>query len=467
MHPKVLVVVASFGTKNDHYLLQLVQEYQSMSFEVDIIVLSNRHKEVAPGVVVIEVDLRGKNPWTLPFPHKKIFAENLNDYDVFIYSEDDTLLTEKSLRAFLEVSSELPKNEIPGFLRFEKASGGQANFPDMHSHFHWDAGSVLSRGGCTMAFFTNEHAACYALTRQQLCRAIDSGGFLVEPHEGKYDLLCTAATDPYTQCGFRKLICISHLDDFLVHHLPNKYVGTRFGVQEDEFRRQVNRLLQLGKEGEKPYALFPTETRLSGAAHSKDYYEPARPEITDAVPDGARTVLSLGCGWGAIEAELAVRGFIVAAVPLDPLIAGAAEAAGVELIDGGFPESVRKLAGRRFDCLLISNVLHLVPDPAELLSSFSQLLSAGGTAVAVVPNIKRMKGFRKERDARDGCECYERSGVHPASHQAVRNWFLEAGMRVTTFTNVLRPRARRIDRLTFGLMKRWLAYEFVAIATKG
>src|SRR6185437_15847590 len=130
-----------------------------------------------------------------------------------------------NIQAFLRISAVLSDDELGGFLRFENAKNGRISYPDMHWNYHWEAQSVKSSGGYTFARFTNEHAACYLLTRKQLQRALASGGFLVAPHRGAYDLLETAATDIYTQCGFRKLLCISHIKDFLVHHLPNKYAG--------------------------------------------------------------------------------------------------------------------------------------------------------------------------------------------------------------------------------------------------
>ena len=231
-HPRlrVLVAVASYGTSNDHYLLRLVEEYRTMPFDVDIVVLSNLNKQIAPDVEVL-VGLPNKNPWSLPFAHKKLFVDRLERYDLFVYSEDDILITENNLRAFLAASAAFRQDELPGFLRIEYGTNGAVNYPDVDWYFHWDPTSIGTRGRYTVARFTNEHAACYVLKRDQLRQAIRSGGFLVKPHEWKYDLLCTAATDPYTQCGFTKLIPISHLDEFTVHHLSNKYVG-KVGVSE-------------------------------------------------------------------------------------------------------------------------------------------------------------------------------------------------------------------------------------------
>ena len=50
---KILVAIASYGRGNDKYLAQLVREYQSMSFDVHIVVLSNIQKDVGPGVELV------------------------------------------------------------------------------------------------------------------------------------------------------------------------------------------------------------------------------------------------------------------------------------------------------------------------------------------------------------------------------------------------------------------------------
>ena len=466
---KILVAIASHGTRNEHYLLQLVQQYQSMSFDVDIVVLSNVAKNVASKVEVCVVDLRGKDPWSLPFPHKRIFADRLNDYDLFIYSEDDILIREKNLRAFLDVSAVLPNDELPGFLRYEKSADGKINYPDVHLHFHWDPASVRSRGPYTLAFFTNEHAACYVLTQEQLRRAIKSGGYLVDAHEGRYDLLCTAATDPYTQCGFKKYVCISHLDDFLVHHLPNKYVGTRYGVGDPELRRQVQALLKIAQNGQHPVSLFETETKLKECAYSKDYYEPASPEVLSAIPEGVRSVLSIGCGWGAMEEWLGKKGLRVTAIPLDSVIGGCAEGRGVEVIQMDLEGAWEKLQGRKFDCLLISNILHLVRNPIEVLSSCTSLLAKDSAVVVIAPNLSSLAVvWKKVRDADrlKGLGNFETSGVHVTSSKTLRRWFKRSGLRMEKLINILPDRAKIAKRATLGLMDAWLASEIIAVARR-
>lgn len=126
---KILVAIANHGTKNMGYLATLLNEYRSMPFDTDIVVLSNIPKDLGSDVEVI-LGCPTKDPWSLPFGHKEVFADRISDYDLFIYSEDDTLITERNIRAFLKAVEVLPKQEIPGFIRFELIEIGREELFD-------------------------------------------------------------------------------------------------------------------------------------------------------------------------------------------------------------------------------------------------------------------------------------------------------------------------------------------------
>jgi 2-polyprenyl-3-methyl-5-hydroxy-6-metoxy-1,4-benzoquinol methylase len=463
---KVLVALASYGTNNDRYLAELIKSYRSMPYAVDIVVLSNLAKDV-PGDAEVLVGLPTKNPWSLPFAHKKLFADRLNEYDLFIYSEDDTLISQRNIEAFLRVTQILPKDQVAGFLRFE-VRDGKRYFCDVHGRYHWDPSFTEERGDHRFAFFSNEHAACYLLTKEQLQKAITSGGFLVPPHDEKYDLLCAAATDPYTQCGLKKVICISHLQDFLIPHLPNKYIG-QFGLQEGQFRAQVEALMKVDQHASCRAKLFETQTKLPGHRYSKLYYEAANEDVLRLIRTDAKTILSVGCGWGELEGKLVQKGKRVVAIPLDSIIGVNAKARGVELVCGDLSNALQELENERFDCLLLSNVLHLVPDPQGLLFRFCSLLRANGTAVAVVPNLSRVpvlwrrglghSGFRNLAD-------YQKSGVNLTSRRILRKWFDKAGMKIEQIIGIIPPRLDTANRASFGLALPALASDFIALALK-
>jgi len=436
---RILVAIASYGTGNDRYLRQIIRQYQSMPFDIDIVVLSNIDKKATFDGIECLVGLPAKNPWSLPFAHKKLFADRRDRYDLFVYSEDDILITERNLRAWLAVNPLLEPDEVAGFLRVEFGSDGDVNYPDAHGNFHWDPQSVKRRGDCTLAYFTNEHAACYVLSRAQLNAALKSGGFDVAPHEGKYDLLCTAATDPYTQCGLTKLIPVSHLSQFTVHHMSNRYVG-KMGVTAEEFGRLIDALLRIAVNDLTAKPLMTTETKLWRNAYAKDYYEPITEQFASLIPPTARSVLSIGCGSGAIERSLVKKGLRVAAIPLDPVIASVAAADGVEVFYEGL-DAVGLADERHFDCILCSNILHLSPEPEKLLSALHAFMHKDSTLIIQSPNMMSLRALRRyprevARLARARGAGYPSTGTHFSSLQTVRNWCTRAGFQIEQGLNI-------------------------------
>ena len=463
---KIFVTIANFGIKNDEFLKVLLAEYASMSYDVRVSVLTNVPKDLGSDVKVVMHTPQG-NPWAFPFAHKRILADRVLDYDLFIYSEDDTLITKRNIEAFLKVSQVLPDNEIAGFIRSERTPAGSINFSTVHGHFHWDPFSVVSRGEYTFAFFTNEHSAAYLLTRAQLERAITSGGFLMGPHEGKYALPETAATDPYTQCGLRKMICISEINDFVLPHLPNKYVHT-FGLPDVEFHAQLRALQAILDKTRPATVLMKTETNLLRLKWSKSYYEPPRRDVLQTIPANARTLLSFGCGSGEIESELKKRGLDVTAVALDSVIGVCAEAKGAKVVYGDCTTTLAALSNTRFDCILVSIILHLIPEPELLLSALRTLLVAGGIIVAIVPNLSQLPVLWHRFTGQLGFENlgdFNGTGVHKTSYRFIVSWFSKAGLRVVKSIPVLPRRAKRVPSILSRIVGRSLASEFVVVGT--
>ena len=464
---RILVVIANYGTKNDQYLRRLLEEYQSMSHDVHCVVLTNVPKELG-GCVEVVVETPKGDPWSFPFPHKRILAERSSDYDLFIYTEDDTLITQKNIDAFSRATEVLPENEIAGFVRSEKGPSGEIYISTAHGHFHWDPCSVVVRGPYVFAFFTNEHSACYLLTQRQLNRAIQSGGFLVGPHQERYDLLVTAATDPYTQCGFRKMICISQIEDFILPHLPSKYVG-KLGLRDAEFFTQIQALKAIQDKTRPCTVLLKSETKVWRASWSKSYYEPSDPEVLALVPEGTRTVLSYGCGWGAMESDLLTRGIRVTAIVLDSVIGACAEAKGIEVVYGDSETALASLAHKRFDCVLIPNVLHLVSDPARLLESLAKLLSDSGVVIATLPNLAQLPVIWtrvKQNPAFRDLGTFERSGLHLTSYRRIRRWFRKAKLTVRKVVPVIPRRAEGVYRVSGRLLSGVLASDFMVVGEK-
>jgi len=444
--PKLLVTIACHGERNLEFLKRLIRTYRQMAMPVDVVVVSDRLKDLGPEIEVV-VGAPTSNPWSLPFAHKAILADRVDRYDLFAYSEDDMLVTEANVRAFLEVTPSLGANEIAGFLRYEIDTDGQHSFPDAHGSYHWIPESVRRRGKLTVAEFSCEHAAFYLLTRDQLERAIASGGFLQGPREGRYDMLCTAATDPYTVCGFRKVVCISRLDSFVIHHLSNRYAG-RLGMPRSLLEAQVKALAAISRGEHPASSLCRVECDLSGGEWSKRYDETAREEVIELIPREATKVLYVGSGWGNIDEVLVSRGHSLTVLPLDSVVGATAEDRGSQVLYGTLDESLRNLDGKCFDAVLCTSLLHLLPSPDKILGQLCRLVGEGGVLVLSGPNFAALKLWIK-RILRRGdlarISDPEKGGVHMLGPRFVERHATRHGLEMDRVSWLGRSSHSRLD----------------------
>lgn len=427
---RILVAIANYGWKNVGYARRVIDEYRALPFDTRIFVLSESEKDYGEDITVL-VGLPSTDPWSLPFAHKSLFAKHWDEYDLFIYSEDDVLIRRENILAFLEATECLDKTLLPGFLRYEVDNLGGKSYPDVHGPFRWIPETLGCSGVYRWAKFSNDHSACYILTRAQLRAAIDSGGFLVPPHEGRYDLICTAGNDPYTQCGFSRVICFSHLRDFEVHHLSNAYVN-RVGLEESGLWQQLEALEEIEEKHRAGKQLFPTEKPLDTMAWDRDYYEPCRFDLLERIPSGAHSVLSIGSGWGATERQLTEQGKQVTVIPLDRVIARLVQRSGMDILAPDFDEAFESLGNRKFHAIILPEILQHLSDPMAILCKVRRFLDSGGILVGSVPNIslgRRVAGRALGKEYLAQLKgSFAESGVQLTDSKSLRRWF--AGSRL-------------------------------------
>lgn len=468
---KTLVAIANHGIKNNKYLTRLLDEYRSMKgYQIDIVVLSDIPKNLGSDIEVV-VGLPVKDPWSLPFGYKVLFADRMEKYDLFIYSEDDTLVTERNINAFVQVTKVLPDQYIAGFIRYEISDDGKIFYSSIHGCYHWDPKSVFKISEYIFAHYTNEHSACFMMTQNQLKRAIDSGGFFQPPRTGRYDMLVTAATDPYTQCEMKKLICISHLDEFCLHHLPNIYIG-KIGLDAESAIREIEKLKTINATNTILGPLFDTSTLLEDAAWDRKYYEPPRNDILSLVPKGVMRVLSVGCGYGSTESELVKKGIEVFGIPIDCVVQASAEAQGIKVVPPSFETAKEALRGELFDCILFPDVIQHLPDPVYLIRDFMNMLVMNGCMIFSVPNFnhpsvirKRMLGkirFPKRNDK----NAFKNYKLHITTWCMLNGWVKKCGLRVMESYYQIEHRYHLLSRVTLGTMDRNLSRDMVVLTKR-
>ena len=203
--------------------------------------------------------------------------------------------------------------------------------------------------------------------------------------------------------------------------------------------------------------------------YSKDYYEPVRQDVVNEIPSSIRSILSLGCGSGETEKWLAARGLRVTAVPLDPVIGACIEGGGIELVYGDFSAVRDQLEGRKFDCLLISNILHLLPNPQEMLSQFSELIVPGGSILVVSPNLVNLKSQYYKLRGENGYRHlgnFEESGVQKVSKTRMEQWFRSAGCKVESIKCIAMPRFGSFTRYVPLPLRHALSTEIIVLGKR-
>jgi 2-polyprenyl-3-methyl-5-hydroxy-6-metoxy-1,4-benzoquinol methylase len=382
------------------------------------------------------VGLPSKDPYSLPFAHRQLFADNKDNYDLFIYTEDDTLITENNIVSFLKYQTLLDKKEILGFVRSEIDTLGKKYITSINHHFRWLPDSVSKRGDEFFAKLSNDHSGCFIATREQLNIALGSGNFLVRPYKNTYGMLETAATDIYTCCGLTRLICISKIENFILPHLANKYIG-KMGFPLEEMDRQIQYLKDSHRDNKWKGSLFNPQTKFPNFRGSKNLYEKVDFKLLEEIPVTAETVLSVGCGWGANESWLMEnRRIEITAVPIDSAFANSLHQRGIKCITGPIEDVLKKLNGRKFDVILIDNILHLLRNPIFFLSSISENVSAGGYVVASVINTTELVATIRAVLNGHGdviLPKFEEHGTHLTNRYAIKKWFRKSNFSIASF----------------------------------
>jgi SAM-dependent methyltransferase len=464
--PSLLIAIASYGTAQDNYLEKLLAEYRNLRMPSSVVVLSNQFKPVRGAEVI--VGLPSSDPYSLPFAHRKLFAENAEKFDLYVYTEDDTLLSEKHIEAFLDVQAKLEKNEIPGFLRSETSPEGKRYITSIHHHFRWLPDTVVRRDGEIFAQLSNQHSGCFIATREQLRIAIASGGFLVEPRSRVYGMLETAASDIYTQCGLRRLLCISRIHEFIVPHLANKYYS-QMGVCYEELAIQAKTLGDLYQKGNWRGSLFNPQTKAPGFRWSKNLYDKPDEELLRTVPPSVKNLLSIGSGSGANEEWLRKNGIDVCAVPVDAVFGEALRSRGIRTVEGPLDKIIESMKGERFDMILISGMLHLVNNPVNWLTKLGRLLSPEGILIADVCNTSSPLSWL--RDWRDGqgrtfSPNHESIGAHYVNARRLRSWCRSSGLEVIQIIPLIGSTRRIVRQIGRGPLKAALSERFILKARR-
>jgi 2-polyprenyl-3-methyl-5-hydroxy-6-metoxy-1,4-benzoquinol methylase len=132
-------------------------------------------------------------------------------------------------------------------------------------------------------------------------------------------------------------------------------------------------------------------TGVRDEAGDQSYFEHTRPELRALVPIGARRVLDVGCGGGALGAALKEERPGCEVVGLEGFPEAAARARArlddVLCLDLDSLDALPADAGK-FDAMVFGDVLEHLLDPVRLLRTLLPALADDGVLVLSIPNVK-------------------------------------------------------------------------------
>jgi hypothetical protein len=240
----ILAVLVNYGEEQLNYLEQVVQELKSFKkYDVTIVVNSNIKLDILDIDHVNVVELNDYQ--LLPLTCKQVLWHYRDEFDIFLFGENDHLFKEHHIDKYLEYESILPKNRIAGLIQYEENETGKY-YPAYHAHYDWDYNSVEEYAGKKFAHFTNIHQATFIITKKQLHKIGEMYDFTQFFGPSHYSVKCKVNTDIYQFCGMKKIICISDFEDNLIHHLPDRYINYRGNHNPNELMRGDDDKMQKG-----------------------------------------------------------------------------------------------------------------------------------------------------------------------------------------------------------------------------
>jgi hypothetical protein len=227
----ILVGISNYRNHQLDFMCEVIEEYLSFeSFNVDIEIFStvklNKYDDYENiNQYLYDEDIGKKLSHE---PRIKSLFTKYPSYDVIIYNENDTILTENTIKNWYEHNKLLPSDYVCGLLRYEILNDNRLLI-DMHKddgqQAHGLVNEVYEIGDHNYFSVDNVHQGGWVLSNKQIYK-------LVMENNIKFgdSLECACSNVYYSNkwpgsFGGLKKVIPTDFENFTVHHLPNKYVG--------------------------------------------------------------------------------------------------------------------------------------------------------------------------------------------------------------------------------------------------
>jgi len=216
------------------YINRIIKKADDYNYATDIFIHTNKH-DLSPGdfndytngsLNIISHDLNGIHPYYLTWKCRDLLRQQKDDYDVFMYVEDDILIPEDAIEYWLRYNKKLiAANYNLGFLRIE-IQDGEEYLTDLQSKLNT---IIYLDGDPYVINNINPYCAFWIYSKEEFHRFLNHPYYDIDNIEGYHVREKSAIGLHGEHSSFYKgtLIPIIHgrLDkNCRVYHMTNNYV---------------------------------------------------------------------------------------------------------------------------------------------------------------------------------------------------------------------------------------------------
>jgi 2-polyprenyl-3-methyl-5-hydroxy-6-metoxy-1,4-benzoquinol methylase len=201
-----------------------------------------------------------------------------------------------------------------------------------------------------------------------------------------------------------------------------------------------------------------------------EYFQVTQQEVAGFVSGKDNRILEIGCGEGYTGAYLKKTGQAkeVHGIELMPAAAQSARQRLDSVITGDLEKIEFPFEHQYFDYILATDTLEHLVEPMNVLKRIKSVLKPNGIIIASVPNMRHIKVLWHL--AVEGDWHYQDEGPFDRTHvrfftrKSFARLFTESGFTVVKTEPVLLKKSQTINKITFGLIKEFLAFRYYCIS---
>lgn len=222
------------------YINKIIDETNNYEFITDIYIHTNNkdlNKDIfnkyTNGIIkIICHDLTNINPYYLTWKCRDLLKKQKNDYDIFIYIEDDILVPYKAIKYWLKYSPKLISlNYNLGFLRIETDKNNTEFITDLDGQQFDTIINLNNNYYCLNN--KNPYCAFWIYTKEEFNKFVNSKYYDCNNNIHEKYCIREKSAIGLTNSYLITLIPIINnnlIDDCKIYHMPNNYVLNKYSL---------------------------------------------------------------------------------------------------------------------------------------------------------------------------------------------------------------------------------------------